>query len=219
MRLWNRLGGQLADRDAGQVPIALVVVVFVGLVIVIFKFGFPLGQATDQKAGSQAAADAAALAAAKQITEDLPRRVDEAIRAADDRDDLENLLSFVTGGYGREDAVEFATVNGSDVDTYQYDRFSGQIRVSVLSRATTANQRSQSDAVADVGLRLDDCRLDDDELPPPDPDGAPVEEPPSVGTQLICGDLVLHFTIENGRPSLDSSLDDLENQFRVRLTA
>jgi hypothetical protein len=232
VRLWNRLVGPASGRDAGQVPIALVVLVFFGLMMMIFRFGLPWGQAADQKAGSQASADAAALAAAEQITKDLPQAIDDGIGNAEDRRDLENLLSFLGHGYGRAGAVEYANLNHGEVETYDYDWRTGEINVRVRSEAQTAERHSFSNSRADVGLRLDDCQLDDDELPEPDPEEPPVEEepedppaeeepPPNVGTQLRCGDLVLHFTIdgENGRPTLDSSLDDLADQFSVRLTA
>lgn len=242
MRLWNRLvrpasGG--SAPDAGQVSIALVVLVFFGLMMMIFRFGLPWGQAVDQKAGSQASADAAALAAAEQITKDLPQAINDGIGDAENRRDLENLLSFLGHGYGRAGAVEYANLNHSGLETYDYDWRTGEINVRVRSEAQTAEQHSFSNSRADVGLRLDDCRLDDDEVPTPDPEEPPADEeppaeedpedppteeeppPPNVGTQLRCGDLVLHFTIdgENGRPTLDSSLDDLADQFSVRLTA
>jgi hypothetical protein len=232
VRLWNRLvravTGPHSGSDAGQMSIALIVVVFFGLVMVVFRFGLPWGQAADQKAGSQASADAAALAAAEEIKKDLPDRIDDALRRADDRRDLEELLSFLRAGDGRNGAIEYADLNNADIRSYTYDWRADRISVKVESRAETSGQHSVSTAQARLGLRLQDCRLDDDELPPtippppPDPDDPPVDDEPApdVGTQLRCGDLVLHFTIngENGRPRLDSSLAGLDRQFRIGLT-
>ena len=229
MRLWNRLVGPASERDAGQVPIALVVLVFFGLMMMIFRFGLPWGQAADQKAGSQASADAAALAAAEQIKKELPQAIDDGIGGARNADDLENLLSFLGHGYGRTSAVEYANLNHGGIETYDYDWRSGEIKVRVRSEAETQDRHSFSNSRANVGLQLDDCRLVEDEAeetPEPNPDDPPVEPdpeapPPNIGAELRCGQLILHFTIdgENGRPTLDSSLDDLADQFDVKLTA
>jgi hypothetical protein len=234
VRQWKRLVGPPSERDSGQLPIALIVVVFFGLVMAVFTFGLPWGQATDQKAGSQAAGDAAALAAGEQIKEDLPEEIRDRIAGADNRGDLENLLSFLGRGYGREGALEYADLNKSTVQSYEYDWQTGQIDVRVRSEAETDGRHSFSDSQAEVGLRLDNCVLDDDEVPTPeptepDPDEGEdegegedeEEEKPNIGTELRCGDLVLRFTIggEDGRPTLESSLDDLEDLFRITLTA
>jgi Putative Flp pilus-assembly TadE/G-like len=217
------------------VPTVLIVLVFLGLLITIFWIVLPIGQATDQKTGSQAAADAAALAAAKQIGDDLPGEISRALSSASGPAGLLNLLSGVGTGFGREGAVEYAGRNGADVTSYQYSRFGDQIDVAVQDRATASTGgRAVSRARAELGVRLGDCRLTNDPVrtpsptptpsptATPDPDATPAPPPPpaDVGTVLRCGDLALHFTLDGrtGHPRLDSSLDDLRAQFRPKLT-
>lgn len=220
-----------ADRESGQLPTALILLVFFGMLIVIFGVILPIGEATDQKAGSQAAADAAALAAAKQIGEDLPGAIADAVDAARTQDDLLDLLAGFAGGFGRESAVDFADRNGSNVTAYNYSRFADEIDVSVQERRTAeTGDRAVSRAKAALGLRLGPCNLIDDPVVTPSPTppptgGGPLPPPPpppppvDIGVTLQCGDLELHFILDGatGRPTLDTPLDDLEDRVEPKL--
>jgi Putative Flp pilus-assembly TadE/G-like len=197
-----------ADREDGQVPIAIVVVVFLGLVMAIFRFALPLGQAADQKQTSQGAADAAALAAAGQIRDAVPGGIADGLTRVHAPADLLNIFDFLGGGVGREQAIEYAGANGADVTAYQYDRFSDRIDVSVRGRATAqGGEHSLSAAAARLGPHLGACRLDTDP-------GAALT---SVGVILRCGDLQVHFTFTGSVPTLDTTPAELRDQFRPRL--
>lgn len=222
--------------DSGQVTTALVVVVMLGLLFVLFRVILPIGQATAQKSGAQAAADAAALGAAKQIGDDLPQAITDRLATVTSAAGLLDVLSGVGGGFGREGAQDFAARNDADVTSYQYSRFSDTIQVEVQGRpAASTGAHSETAATAKLGVRLGTCRLTNDPVPTPTPTPTPSptptdEDPPppappappaDTGTTLQCGDLVLHFTVNGstGRPSLDTSLDALKAQFRPRLIA
>src|SRR5512142_3012051 len=143
------------DRDSGQLPTALIILVFFGMLIVLFWIMLPIGEATDQKAGSQAAADAAALAAAQQIGDDLPDVITTAAARATDTGRLLDLFSDLAGGYGREAAIDFANRNGSSVTAYNYARAVDQVEVTVQERRATVNgDHAASRARAAIGLRL-----------------------------------------------------------------
>lgn len=227
--------------DSGQLPTALMTLVFVGLVMVIFLIALPLGQATDLRSGAQSAADAAALAAADQVQEDLVADLGTALDDVRTRDDLRGLLSFMGAGYGMAGAGDYAGRNQAELTGYAFSRLGGlgpggggQIRVTVQGRPVadqSTGGRAAAVAYAKLGLRLGECELDDDATPtttPPDPDPDPEPTdpdaepppPPDIGTELRCGELVLRFTIRgvDGRPRLDSDLSDLEDQFDIALS-
>jgi hypothetical protein len=222
----------VADRESGQVPTVLVVLVFLGLLVVIFWVALPIGQAADQKSGSQSAADAAALGAAEQIGDDLPQEITGRLATVTSEAGLLDVLAGAGGGFGREGALEFAGRNDADVTSYQYSRFADTIEVRVQGRATAGTgAHPQSAATAELGVRLGTCRLTNDPVSTPSPtptpspspgaDPVPPAPPADTGTVLRCGDLVLHFTVNGttGRPTLDTSLDALKAQFKPRLIA
>jgi putative Flp pilus-assembly TadE/G-like protein len=216
---------RVTPDDLGQMPIALVVLTFLGLLVAIFWVGLPIGQATDQKAGSQSAADAAALAAAKQIADDLPEWIAGAASDVVDGD-LPGLFDGLQGGFGLTAAEKFAELNDARIVSYTYDHVNDRIDVTVESKQTSTestNQHSYSTASAELGLKLGNCEQIDDEPADKDDQDEPadkddqdepadkdeqdepadngeqdepaVEEKPDVGTELRCGGVVLHFTV------------------------
>lgn len=218
--------------------IALITLTFIGLLMMIFRFGLPLGQAADQKAGSQSAADAAALAAARQIRDELPYWVINRAKSIVDGD-LRGLFNDLESGLGADAAANFAELNGAQIVTYTYDHVNDRIDVTVESNARTSqstNEPSYSTASAELGLQLGDCKQldeapaekDDQELPadkdeqePPadkDEQDPADDEKPEIGTELRCGGIVLNFTLGGeGGVRLDTDPDDVKNQFRIRL--
>ncbi|MCE0534300.1 hypothetical protein LWF15_02145 [Kineosporia rhizophila] len=207
-------GGRRPD-DSGQLTIGLVTVVMVGLLFLAVSYFLPLGEATDQKASSRAAADAAALAAAEQIQNDLASAVLDAVDQARTVEDLPGVLDSLTGGFGREQAGEYADRNGADLVGYQYTRASGRIWAQVRHRQpASTGDRAQSSATAELGIRLGACRLAE----PDEPDQP--DEPDEPGTaEVLCGDLELQFEItgDDGKPSLKTDLDDLFDDLEPRL--
>ena len=223
-RYLHRVRGE--DREAGQVPTAVAVVVFVFLLALAFRFALPLGQAADQKQTSQSAADAAALAGAKQIKDDLPEAVREALRSIRAPEDLLNLFDRLGAGLGRGKAEEYAGHNDASVVSYGFDRWNGLVSVEVRGhQASATGTHSESSSRVQLGVRFGACRLDADPTPsptpsadPPDPDAPPAPEP-SVGTVLRCGDLSLHVTFDGatGRPRLDTPLSDITDRIKPRI--
>jgi hypothetical protein len=221
-----------AAGDAGQMPIALVLVTFIFLLVVIFWFAIPLGQATDQKAGSQSAADAAALAAAEHIRDDLGIWILNETRTADP-EHLDRFFDHLEGQFGQSAAENYADLNAGVVTAYSYDHVNDRVDVTVEGKATvteSAGQHSTSSAQAELGLDLGNCRVVDDpteEPDEPDPDDPDADAPdpadpvvvPDVGTELRCGGLVLHFTIggEDQGVSLNTDVTDLTDLFDIRL--
>jgi hypothetical protein len=221
-RLRCRLPG---DRESGQLATGLIILVFFGMLLVIFKIILPIGQATDQKAGAQSAADAAALAGAKQIGDDLPAVITAAAAVAPNARGLLELLSGLAGGYGAESATDFAGRNGNDVTFYNYSRFADQVEVRVKERRTTkTGDHAVAQATAALGLRLGPCEFVDEPTPTPTITPTPDDDPPpgpASDTDLTvrCGELELDFVIDGGtgRPRLDTDLDDLEDRIEPKL--
>src|SRR3954469_23452636 len=110
--MMSGLRRRTASGDAGQMPIALIMLTMLGLLVVIFWVGLPIGQATDQKAGSQSAADAAAPAAGEQIREGLAQEIRDATLRLDG-DTLGRLFESIGAGFGSDAAQDYADRNGA----------------------------------------------------------------------------------------------------------
>jgi hypothetical protein len=180
----------------------------------------PLGQASDQRTSAQSAADAAALGAATEIRDDLPRALLAAVARLRTQADLPGLLDGLGCGVGGAAAQRYAAANKADVTNYCYVPGRDQIQVEIRSRQVAANgARAQAKAVARLGPRLGACRL----TPPaggPAPAPPPAPGGPTGSVTVRCGDLALDFAIDGtGLPSLTTSLRGFINQLRPRLVA
>ncbi|MBT0772640.1 hypothetical protein KIH74_27095 [Kineosporia sp. J2-2] len=216
--------------DSGQIALGLMLLVTVLLLVLAVRVFVPFGQATDQKASSRGAADAAALAAAEQIQDDLADALLEAIDAARTADDLLGVMDALDAGFGRQAASEYADHNDADLIGYRYSRSDGRVWAEVRYREAAQNgDRAESDAVADLGLDLGPCVLPDEPSATPttddDADGDADEdaddEPADSETTLVCGDLELDFTLDgaSGTPELETDLDDLLDDLKTALVA
>jgi len=199
--------------DSGQIALGLILLVMVLLLVLAVRVFVPFGQATDQKAGSRAAADAAALAGAQQIQEELPDTLRNAVEEAATTDDLLDVMDSVTAGLGRQAASEYADHNDADLIGYRYSPSDGEVWAQVRYREAAENgQSAQSQASADIGLRLGSCALPDTPTPTPSRSGDDADDR-SEESQLVltCGELELDVVLdgEDGSADLTTDLDDL----------
>lgn len=201
--------------DAGQGMLPLMVLVAFMVLVVMFWLLVPWGAATTEKAQSQTAADAAALAAVQQkrtvfseltapgtLVFPLHRVPVQAARlaglpaaegfaAANDA----RLTSY--SGFGREVVVEVENLRTSDADT----------------------GRARATATASMRVDLDGCGWDDP-LPeaPVTSGGLPVFE-----RTLLCGEWSARYRITNSPPVyrtislVDTTEDRLFNRLEPRL--
>jgi hypothetical protein len=164
-------------------------------VVAVTAFGvIRLGAAVDERGGAQTAADAAALGGAQAVRDELPGLLAQIRSAAD----LARVSDTLTCGVGRDGAVELAAANGADVTAYCYDSVTDRVEVSVENRTTrdAATGTATASAVAELGLRIDDCEL--------------------AGGALACGDLELPVGPDALR-SPDDLADVLADALRPRL--
>jgi hypothetical protein len=209
-----------ATKDGGQIATAVMIVVFVGMLAAVMMILLPTGQATDQKAGAQAAADAAALGAASEIRDQIPALIVSALASVQDPAGLSGLLTTLGSGLGRTSALDFASRNNADVISYQFTPSIGVVNVQVRSRDTASTgKHAVSGASARIGPRLGPCVLDAGPVASPPVPADPAAPPAPTGIGVSCGDLHLHITFPGipGTPVLDTTLTELRNQFRPRL--
>lgn len=137
-RLVARLARSLAD-ERGSLTLGLPV--FVAIVVLVGAILFRVGFAADLRAGTQTAADAAALAAAQAVGEEVVALLAEAADAEDaDLEDPEAaalptdpkvLCELVDDGVITAAAEDYAARNGAGVTGYERDCL--EVAVSVLS--------------------------------------------------------------------------------------
>jgi hypothetical protein len=151
------------DEDGAAASALLVAAVLVGFAIFVYM-AIPLGSAVDAKARNRTAADAAALAGAEGVREDLLAGLGDA--------GFPRSWSDLPGaaGLGRSAAEEYARYNDATLLTYWFDPTDGTAHVEVEGQEVDG-QLSHSTAVAQVDLPH--C----DPLDPPDPPTPPTPDP------------------------------------------
>lgn len=185
--LLRRLGRR--DERGVAASALLVTGVLVALGIVVYM-GLPLVTAIDAKAQNRTAADAAALAGAEGVRDDLLDAI-----ASDGVPGAWTDLAD-TAGFGRARAEEYAALNDAQLTEYSFFAADGTAHATVLGEGAEGRP-ARSAAVAQVDLP--DC--DPLELPQPpsaDPSAPPVEqppEPPEVDVPLSCDGFDLTFRV------------------------
>lgn len=217
------------NEEGAAASALLVTAVLVGVAIFTYM-AIPFGAAVDAKAQDRTAADAAALAGAEGVREDLLAGLGD--------DGLPGSWTDLPGaaGLGRADAEAYARYNGSTLVSYFFDATDGTAHVEVEGHEVDG-QLSRSSAVAQVDLPSCDP-LDPPEPPAPsetaDPDGPadPDAEPspsepapaqPPVDVTVDCDGFDLVFQVrytEDGGLEVHfppGQLDKIRDAMDVRL--
>lgn len=144
-------GGRRRD-DAGQVVSALVIVVALGLVLVAVRVLLPVARSADLSQRAQAAADAAALAGADQLVDDLRRHWTTPFLDPDD------VTRWMACGSGSGRARTYAARNDARLVAYCYVLGTDRIQVRVEGRTSIEGSRPRAEATAELGVQWSACR-------------------------------------------------------------
>ncbi|MGN6574308.1 MAG: hypothetical protein ACTHKG_01340 [Nocardioides sp.] len=156
----------LRDEEGAAASALLIAAVLIGFAIFVYM-AIPLGTAVDAKARNRTAADAAALAGAEGVREDLLAGLGDAGLPSSWHD-----LPGVAG-MGRSAAEEYARYNDATLLSYYFDPYDGTAHVEVEGQDVDG-QLSHSSAVAQVDLPHCDAL---DPPDPPTPTATPDPEP------------------------------------------
>ena len=196
----NRPGHPRTEEGAAASAL-LVTAVLVGFALFVWM-AIPLGSAVDAKARNRTAADAAALAGAEGVREDLLASIGS--------DGVPGSWSALPGaaGLGRHAAERYAAYNDARLVAYHFDPYDGTAHVEVEGQEVDG-QLSRSRAVAQVDLPR--CEAMDPPAPPepPEPEGEdgagdgkpddkepPAPPPPDpVDVSVDCGVFDLVFQV------------------------
>lgn len=200
---------RLMRDDRGQITTALVLVGTV-LVVAFGAYVTKLGQATDQVSHVQTAADAAALAAAQQIRNDVPALLLAAVLGGD--------TTPFNCGLGAGAASDFANRSGAQVVQYCYYAESDTVQVSVAGLSdSVSGSPAKAKAESRVGLGLGPCVVPEAPTPasaPPSPPSpaptTPPPPPPDVSGEVRCGDLRVPVVIAGVSGVIRIGLSDSE---------
>ena len=202
------------EREAGQSPVmAVLVLAAIAVVAGIFVTG-RLAVATDDRGEASHGADAAALAGAKAVLEQIPSDVAPGFLLPSDVPLLLGGGRCLATGYPQ--ATRLAEANGVRLTSYCYDAFTDEIEVRVAG-----DDGAEAEATAATSFDAGSCRLDPGFRPPtpeptPEPtdpgddggddgDATPPPPPPpppaSVRTTIDCGiaNLVVTFNPVDSR--------------------
>ena len=179
-------------REAGQSPVmAVLVLAAIAIVAAIFVTG-RLAVATQDKAGAQHGADAAALAGAQFVLDEIPTEVAPGFLSPTDIPVLLGPGRCVQTG--RAQAFQLASANGDQLTDYCYDPFTDEIDVTV-----SGDDGARAKATAATSFDAGSCTLDPGFTPPSEDPGAGDDSgkssgddkadapPPPVQTLLDCG--------------------------------
>ena len=213
-------------RDAGSGPVTVIMILAVLALCAALGITARFAAAGDEKSTAQHAADAAALAGAQAILDDLPNELSPGFAVPTD------IATLLGGGVcvqtGRIEATTLAAQNSGIITHYCYNVFRDEISVSVVLDDSSDGTRARADAVAATTFDASSCSLADDfEAPTPAPsptgddedDDPPPPPPSSVDTAIDCGFGALSvvfrpLTARFGFASLAAELADV----RPRLT-
>jgi hypothetical protein len=191
---------QRFSGDRGQVATAVMMIVSIAVVAVVVLGVLRLGGAVDARGQSQTAADAAALAGAGAVR-------DELVGILTGLPSKHAFFNALGCGLGHSDASSFAARNDARVVRYCYHPAADEIRVTVENRRAGEAGPARSCATAALGLPLGACRFEDEERPTPSPrhtedgdedDESEPSEDPDLGTELRCGPLTVRFLVKGG---------------------
>jgi hypothetical protein len=183
------------DEQGAAATALLVTALLIGFAAFVY-LAVPFGTAVDAKAKNRTAADAAALAGAEGVREDL--------LAAIGSDGVPGSWTDLPGaaGLGQPAAAEYAALNDGTLVEYWFDPTDGTAHATVEGRGFDG-EVSRSSAVAQVDLPS--CEA----LEPPDPPEeteepdledppateSPAPPPPPVDVSVSCGDFDLVFQV------------------------
>lgn len=186
------MGRRVRFDDSGQGMLPLMVLVAFSILVITFSLLVPWGAATTEKAQSQTAADAAALAAVQGKRE----LWDQGVRAG--------VLSMVGTpalqagvlAAGCPAAQAYAASNDARVvscsETSRGGRSAVAVEVENLRTSDADTGRARSVATAQMDIDFPGCRWGLLTLPPPPPTG-----PPTFENTLTCGPWEATYEVGN----------------------
>lgn len=205
---------QAARGERGAAALSLLTVGMIIALAIFAVMALPLTQASDAKAKSNSAADAAALAGVESIRLDL-------------RDALTtrgwlgswNAYGDIIGG-GLESAKDYATRNDATLVSYHADLLHLEVYAKVRGR-TVDGHTTESQATAQLQLPI--CTTKPDDGDPPPSDDPPPKDPPPAPIKFSCGgiDITIHPSKDDpGKIDLPGSLiDQLLNNSHAKLVS
>ena len=194
--------------ERGAAALSLLTVAILVAIGIVAAMSIPLTQASDAKAKSNSAADAAALAGVEFVKNDLQV-------VLSDKGWLGNWAAyqpFIGGGLAS--ATSYAERNESQLISYQPPTpFNGWTAQAEVKGRTVEGEVFTSDATA--RLDLPDCSMEDadeDEPPPPSVPGVPAEP---VTRTIDCGGLKVDVEVDKDKPGPPTF--DLPDSFIAQL--
>lgn len=168
------------NRERGAGPItAILIMGFVALLVAAALVGFG-GVARAEQSQAQNAADAAALAGAGFVLDDLPNQLLKA--PFSDPGGLQGDIGQPgCVQLGRASAEDLAAENDAVLTSYCWSASRTEVSVSVRLDHAAKGQPATAQAVADPGISLSDCKIDPGFVPP-------TPEPPAPGGDDNGGD-------------------------------
>ncbi|TDT31284.1 pilus assembly protein TadG-related protein [Naumannella halotolerans] len=217
------------DAERGSGPVT--VVLFLGILAVVFAIGVTAvgGVANKETSAAQAAADAAALAGARSILDRAPSDLAPGFRFPTEIPVL--LGGSACSARGHAEAQRLAQTNGANVTDYCWNPFTDRISVTVTLPATeVSGDVVSASAVAQTRFAPGSCTVDPGfDIPtpsptpsaePPSPSPGPTstpEPPPILDTDIECGGFSYPITWDMSLnrfvfldPPLATLLDDLD---------
>lgn len=177
---------QIRENERGAATTALLVIGIFAAVAVLFIAVLPLSSGTEKSDRAQTAADAAALAGAEKMRDEIIENLAQANPPF-------SLVDLIDPQTGRSDAQKLASNNKADLLNYHATPLAGEVRVTVeqLETMPKTEGHAKARATANFDLSLNSCKFgeedvedededdrdddaeegdDEDDGPPPEPD-------------------------------------------------
>jgi|GEM_PF-6368897 len=155
------------DNERGAATTALLLIGIFAAVGILFIAILPLASGTEKSDRAQTAADAAALAGAKKMR-------DEIIESLAHASPPVSLAQLVDPQSGRGKAQELAMSNDAEITSYHAMPIAGSVSVNVrqLEEMPKTHKHAKAKATAELDLPLNSCQFGEDEVEPEDDDEA-----------------------------------------------
>lgn len=159
---------QAKQGERGAAALSLLTVAMIIALAIFAVMAIPLTQASDAKAKSNSAADAAALAGVDFVRGDL-------ISALATQGWLGSWEAYAGLGTGRAAAETYADRNDATLTAYSFSVATFEAYAKVRGRSVDG-QPTQSEATAKLDLPV--CTTEIDDTPEPEPTPPPADDPP-----------------------------------------
>lgn len=211
-------------KERGSGPVTAILVLAIGALVLAIGVVALGALARGERSAAQHAADAAALAGAEMIIEDLPGLLIGGFAQVLDLPGKTN--AGACGQRGRVRAAQLAGANGATLTNYCWNVFTDRVTVKIVLNQSAEGEPAEAQATSATRFALSQCQIGPIVTPTPTPTPTPTgptpsptgppptpPPPPPVETTMTCGSVTVIVSLD--LPTLLFTIDAEDLDLRL----